>query len=156
MGSELVVVLNAHNELCAVQKGGGSAVNPSEVMRAFAASQMTKDATDALKRAHAAWEEERDKRRVRRHYGAEAAANPDFGLPDEAMTQTRGGARGGGGRPEGEDEEEEEGKSDSDDDFRGRGGGGAGADGGGRRRRGERRGRGRARARGRDGTAGRG
>ena len=32
MGSELVVVLNAHNELCAVQKGGGSAVNPSEVM----------------------------------------------------------------------------------------------------------------------------
>ena len=28
MGSELVVVLNAHNELCAVQKGGGSAVNP--------------------------------------------------------------------------------------------------------------------------------
>lgn len=124
MGSELVVVLNAHNELCAVQKGGGSAVNPSEVMRCLrVASQMTKDATDALKRAHAAWEEERDKRRVRRHYGAEAAANPDFGLP----------GRGDHRRPaaelaaeaddlEGdEEEEEEEGKSDSDDDFRGEG-----------------------------------
>ena len=91
-------------------------------MRCDAASQMTKDATDALKRAHAAWEEERDKRRVRRHYGAEAAANPDFGLP----------GRGDHRRPaaelaaeaddlEGEDEEEEEGKSDSDDDFRGEG-----------------------------------
>ena len=123
MGSELVVVLNAHNELCAVQKGGGSAVNPSEVMRCLrVASQMTKDATDALKRAHAAWEEERDKRRVRRHYGAEAAANPDFGLP----------GRGDHRRPaaelaaeaddlEGDEDEEEEGKSDSDDDFRGEG-----------------------------------
>ena len=28
IGSDLVVVLNAHNELCAIQKGGGCAVAP--------------------------------------------------------------------------------------------------------------------------------
>ena len=88
IGSELVVVLNAHDELCAVRFGGEVAVNPSEISRCVRiASRISKDLTQDLKKAHSAWEVERDKRRVRRHYGAEAAANPDFGLPGRGSPQ---------------------------------------------------------------------
>ena len=128
IGSELVVVLNAHDELCAVRYGGEVAVNPSEISRCVRiASRISKDLTQDLKKAHAAWEVERDKRRVRRHYGAEAAANPDFGLPGRGdhLNPAQGSDQGGQqspqeqerGRDE-EDEKEDDGDvSNSDEDH---------------------------------------
>ena len=131
-GGEMVVVLNAHDELCAVHKGGGCAVAPGEIMRCVRlASRVAKDAVAELKRAHAAWEDIRNKRRVRRHYGAEAeagaaAANPDFGLPGRKHhLKENGEARvdaadaedaAGAGLPE--DAEE---NSDSEEDHREKG-----------------------------------
>ena len=93
IGSNLIAVLNAHNELCAVQVqkggggGGGCAVAPNEIMRCIRIStQMTKDLTEGLKQAHREWEERREgkgqattarrllpRRRRRRRV---AAANP--------------------------------------------------------------------------------
>lgn len=120
VGSDLVVVLNAHDELCAVQYGGECAVNPAELPRCVRiASRISKDLTQDLKKAHAAWEEERDKRRVRRHYGAEAAANPDFGLPGRGDHLKPAQERDQEEKksPEEEEEDDEGDVSNSDEDH---------------------------------------
>ena len=125
-GGEMVVVLNAHDELCAVHKGGGCAVAPGEIMRCVRlASRVAKEAVAELKRAHEAWEETRNKRRVRRHYGAEAAAaaaaaNPDFGLPGR-KDHLKGKAEARADATDAADAgppEDAEGKSDSEEDHR--------------------------------------
>ena len=125
-GGEMVVVLNAHDELCAVHKGGGCAVAPGEIMRCVRlASRVAKEAVAELKRAHEAWEETRNKRRVRRHYGAEAAAaaaaaNPDFGLPGR-KDHLKGKAEARADAADAADAgppEDAEGKSDSEEDHR--------------------------------------
>jgi exosome complex component RRP45 len=129
LGSDLIVVLNAHDELCALRKGGGCAVDPAETTRCVrVAADAAKDIVDQLKAAHAEWERERDARRVRRHYGAEAAADPDRGLPgrgDRGEEPSGGGnlsaAERGGTKTAAaeEDEEEDLGDSDSDEDHAG-------------------------------------
>jgi exosome complex component RRP45 len=129
-GGEMVVVLNAHDELCAVHKGGGCAVAPGEIMRCVRlASRVAKEAVAELKRAHEAWEDTRNKRRVRRHYGAEAAAaaaaaNPDFGLPGRKdhlkEKEKEKGSEGRADAARAADAgplEDAEGKSDSEEDH---------------------------------------
>jgi exosome complex component RRP45 len=128
-GGEMVVVLNARDELCAVHKGGGCAVAPGEIMRCVRlASRVAKEAVAELKRAHAAWEETRNKRRVRRHYGAEAAAaataaNPDFGLPGrkDHLRETGEPRAGAAGAADAGPLDDAEGKSDSEEDHMGEG-----------------------------------
>jgi exosome complex component RRP45 len=134
LGSDLIVVLNAHGELCALRKGGGCAVDPAETTRCVRfAADAAEDIVDQLKAAHAEWERERDARRVRRHYGAEAAAaaNPDRGLPGRGDRGEEEEPSGGNlsaaerGRTKTktaaavEDEEEDLGDSDSDEDHAG-------------------------------------
>ena len=116
MASSLIVVLNAHGELCAVQKGGGVGVPANEIMRCVRiADKMTKELTTQLREEHKKWEGERDKRRVRRHYGAEAAASlGDFGLPgrkDHLTTKTEDD-----GGDDVMEVEEDDSDSDSDED----------------------------------------
>ena len=129
---EMVVVLNAHDELCAVHKGGGVGVAAGEVMRCVRlASRASKAAVEELKKAHVDWEEQRNKQRVRRHYdaGASTAAHaPDFGLPGrkdhlKVSSESVSKAETSNKVSDKPAEDADAARSDSEEDFEGEGDG---------------------------------
>lgn len=52
MRGRLTVVLNVHGDICAIQKGGGIGVTPSDILRCLRiASTKVADVTSSLKKA---------------------------------------------------------------------------------------------------------
>ncbi|XP_002962048.2 exosome complex component RRP45A [Selaginella moellendorffii] len=72
MGGRLTVTVNAHGEVCAIQKGGGVAVRMNEILRCMriAASKAAETAA-LLKKGAESHEIERAQRKVRRHRPSE-------------------------------------------------------------------------------------
>eukprot|EP00897_Mesotaenium_endlicherianum_P003395 jgi/Mesen1/3083/ME000183S02134 len=138
MGGRLTFTVNAHGEICAVQKGGGVPVTSSEILRcARIAANKALDITDTLKQAVEKHAADRQARKVKRHPGAGGATDlaatwREVLLRDRDMAIVRIRAEGAADVPAGgdaaamdveeaddapaEEEEEEEEEDDDDDD----------------------------------------
>lgn len=69
MRGRLTVILNVHGDICAIQKGGGVGVTPSDILRCLQiASTKVADVTLSLKKAVEAHELERAERKIKRHH----------------------------------------------------------------------------------------